>query len=75
MVDPKTIQISGSHYCNLSIQPMEYILANGLDFAQGNVVKYVTRFRDKGGLRDLEKAKHCIDLLIDFETRKMNGEL
>lgn len=68
-------QIDGNHYCNLAIQPMEYILANGLDFAQGNVIKYVTRFRDKNGLRDLEKAKHCIDLLIDFETRKMNGEL
>jgi len=42
-------------------------MANGLDACQHTIIKYVTRFRDKGGLDDLEKAKHAIDLLIQHE--------
>jgi hypothetical protein len=60
-------QVSGDHYRSLAIQPMEYSLANGLDAAQHTVIKYITRFREKGRLDDLEKAKHAIDLLIDYE--------
>lgn len=59
-------QVGGNHYKNLAIQPVEYTVKNGLDFLQGNVIKYVTRFRDKNGLQDLQKAKHYIDLLIQF---------
>lgn len=61
------VQVGGDHYKKLKIQPMEYSMANGLDACQHTVVKYVTRFRDKGGIADLEKAKHTIDLLIEFE--------
>lgn len=57
-------QEGGSHYKKLAIQPMQYALANGLDYGQSNVVKYVTRFKDKHGKHDLLKARHCIDLLI-----------
>lgn len=60
-------QIGGSHYTRLKIQPMEYSMANKLDACQHSVVKYITRFRDKGGVSDLEKAKHVIDMLIEFE--------
>jgi hypothetical protein len=63
-------QVGGSHYKTLRIQPIEYIHANGIPFAEGNVIKYVTRWRDKGGIRDLEKAKHFIELLIDLETKR-----
>lgn len=63
-------QVGGDHYKKLEIQPMEYSMANGLDACQHTIVKYVTRFRDKGGVADLEKAKHCIDMLIEFEGRK-----
>ena len=49
-------QIGGSHYESMSIQPAEYIYDNKLDFFEGNVVKYVTRWRKKGGLQDLEFA-------------------
>ena len=42
-------------------------MANKLGFCEGNVIKYVTRWRDKGGLADLKKAKHMIDLLIHNE--------
>lgn len=63
------IQVGGDHYKKYKIQPMEYSMANGLDACQHTAIKYVTRFRDKGGIADLEKAKHCIDLLIEFERK------
>ncbi len=61
------VQIGGSHYKHLPIQPMEYSFRNTLDPCQHTVIKYVTRFRSKGGKEDLIKAKHCIDLLIQLE--------
>lgn len=57
-------QIGGDHYKKLAIQPMEYALQNKLDYAQANVVKYVTRHADKGGKDDLLKAIHNIELMI-----------
>ena len=63
-------QIGGDHYTKLAIQPMRYSMENGLDALQHTVIKYVTRFRDKNGIEDLEKAKHCIDMLIEFERNK-----
>ena len=62
-------QISGSHYKNLKIQPIEFIHANNIPFAEGCAIKYLTRWRDKGGVKDLEKAKHFIELLIELESR------
>ena len=61
-------QIGGDHYKKLKIQPMEYSLANNLNAAQHTVVKYVTRYKDKGGLQDLEKALHTLEMLIEHET-------
>ncbi|UHH28315.1 DUF3310 domain-containing protein [Pseudomonas veronii] len=62
-------QVSGDHYKSLVIQPIEYIHANKIPFAEGSVIKYVTRWRDKGGLADLEKAKHFLELLIELEQK------
>lgn len=62
-------QIAGDHYKSQKIQPIEYIHANGIPFAEGCVIKYVSRWRSKGGLKDLEKARHFLDLLIELETR------
>ncbi|MEA9994558.1 MULTISPECIES: DUF3310 domain-containing protein [unclassified Pseudomonas] len=62
-------QIAGTHYKLMKIQPIEFIHANGIPFAEGSVIKYVTRWRDKGGIADLEKAKHFIELLIELETK------
>lgn len=70
-MSPYDHQVDGDHYQKLAIQPMQYSLLNELDACQHTIIKYVTRFRDKGGIRDLEKAKHCIDLLIDFESQKI----
>jgi hypothetical protein len=60
-------QMGGSHYLK-AIQPWDYIAANGLDFFEGNIVKYVTRWRQKGGVEDLRKARHYLDKLIELET-------
>lgn len=59
-------QVDGSHYKGLAIQPMEYSMLNGLDACQHTAIKYITRFRDKGGLQDLDKALHCIEMLKEF---------
>lgn len=66
-IESLNYQEGGTHYKKYAIQPIEYIHANKLDFFQGSVVKYITRFRDKNGLEDLKKAKHFIDLLINLE--------
>jgi hypothetical protein len=52
----------------MAIQPVEYIHRNGLGFIEGCVVKYVSRWRVKGGVEDLRKARHFIDLLIELEA-------
>lgn len=63
----KDYQIGGSHYKDKGIQPIEYIMANELDFCEGCVVKYISRWRQKNGLDDLLKAKHYIEFLIERE--------
>jgi len=68
MTDPLKKQVGGEHYKNLGIQPIEYMLANNLGYVEGAVVKYVSRWRDKGGVEDLEKAAHLLDILIQYET-------
>ena len=60
-------QVDGGHYTKMPIQPFEYSYYNKLDPLQHTIIKYVSRFRDKNGRVDLEKAKHVIDLLIEFE--------
>lgn len=62
-------QVGGEHYSKLPIQPFIYSMENQLDPMQHTIIKYVTRFRDKGGIADLEKAKHVIDMLIEWESR------
>lgn len=64
------VQIAGNHYKDLAIQPVEYIYANNIGYFEGNVIKYVSRWRNKNGIKDLEKAKHYIELLIELEGKK-----
>jgi hypothetical protein len=61
-----TKQVGGSHYRDKGIQPIIYIHANNLGFCEANVVKYVTRWRDKNGVADLKKAIHYLELLIEL---------
>ena len=63
-------QVGGNHYKSLAIQPVQYIHANSIGYFEGNVIKYVTRWKSKGGIKDLEKAKHYIELLIEMESKE-----
>ena len=67
--DALSKQVAGNHYKDLPIQPVEYIHANAIGYFEGNVIKYVSRWRKKNGIADLEKAKHYIELLIDLERK------
>lgn len=58
-------QQGGDHYKKMAIQPIEFILKNELGFVEGNIIKYVCRYKDKNGLDDLKKARHYIDILIE----------
>lgn len=62
-------QVGGGHYKKYKIQPVEYAMANNLSYCQANAVKYVTRYRDKGGIEDLRKAIHNIEILIELEEK------
>ena len=64
-----TQQVAGAHYKEKVIQPWDYIAANALGYFEGNVIKYVSRWRDKGGVEDLRKARHYLDKLIELEFR------
>jgi hypothetical protein len=70
-----SVQIGGDHYKAMKIQPMEYSMANNLNACQHTAIKYVTRYKTKGGKQDLEKAIHCIQMLIEFEyaTNEKDG--
>ena len=63
--DPNSRQVGGDHYKGKTVQPWDFIAANELGFFEGNVVKYVTRWKDKGGVQDLHKARHYLDKLIE----------
>lgn len=65
------VQVGGDHYKTLAIQPWEIIVANNLDFFQGNIIKYVMRYKSKNGLEDLKKARHYLDHEIE---RLENGK-
>jgi hypothetical protein len=59
--------ISPKHYSQFEIEPFDFIHKNGLGFAEGNVVKYICRWREKNGVEDLKKAIRYIELLIEGE--------
>lgn len=65
--DPLASQVGGDHYAKLAIQPIEYIHRNNLDFLQGNIVKYATRHKDKGGAEDVRKIIHYAKLILKLE--------
>ena len=56
-------QVGGEHYKQYAIQPAQFALANNLDYAQSNAIKYIVRHKDKNGVQDLDKAIHYVELL------------
>jgi len=67
---PLDVQIGGDHYKSFVIQPVEFIHANEIPFIEGNCIKYLCRWKQKGGVKDLEKVKHYVDVLIELENSK-----
>lgn len=71
-------QVGGNHYKKYNIQPVEFIMENNIGYMEGNVIKYVVRHKDKGGIADLEKAMHYLQMLIEhernIETKSITGE-
>jgi hypothetical protein len=67
--NPLQKQEGGDHYKKLKIQPVEYIYANNIPFIEGSIIKYVSRWRDKGGVQDLKKAVHFLEMLIELENK------
>lgn len=65
--NPLDEQIGGNHYKKYAIQPIEFIHANKIPFIEGNIIKYICRWRDKNGVKDLEKVEHYIRLLKELE--------
>ena len=61
-------QIAGDHYRKKAIQPWDYIAANDIGYFEGNAIKYLSRWKEKGGIDDLRKARHYIDKLIELNT-------
>lgn len=61
------IQHGGTHYKSCIIQPWDYIARNNIPFLEGSAIKYISRWRDKGGIEDLRKAIHFIEKVIELE--------
>ena len=70
--DPTSTQVGGDHYRHYPIQPIDFIQANEIPFVEGCVIEYMCRWQDKGGLEDLEKARHFLALKIAYEKNKIN---
>lgn len=64
------VQIGGDHYKDYAIEPFDFIHQNKLGFAEGCVIKYLLRHKHKGGVEDLKKAKHYIDLILASDYGK-----
>jgi hypothetical protein len=62
-------QVGGNHYNRYDIQPIDFIIANNLDWCEANAVKYITRWKDKNGVEDLRKAIHYLEMLIQREIQ------
>lgn len=69
IAEPLDRQIGGDHY-KTPIQPVEYIHVNNIGYIEGCVIKYVTRWRKKGGIQDIDKAIHYLELLKQLEQEK-----
>lgn len=66
-----TKQFGGDHYVKIKgIQPWDYIVSNNMGFLEGCIIKYVSRYQDKGGIEDLKKAQHFLEKLIEVKEKQ-----
>ena len=62
-------QVGGDHYKKMLIQPAEFINKNKLLFAEGNAIKYICRHSNKGGIQDIDKAIHYLEMVKDRDYK------
>lgn len=67
-------QVGGRHYITKPIQPWDYIIANGMGYLEGNIIKYISRYKEKDGLDDLIKASHYLEKLIEVTLNERVSE-
>ena len=72
LYNPLIAQEGGGHYKDRGIQPLEYTMKNNLSFCEGNVVKYISRYKSKNGIEDLAKVIHYA-LLASYEEYGEQG--
>lgn len=72
---PKSTQVGGDHYSKMKIQPIDFITANGIGYIEGNIIKYVCRYKSKNGVEDLKKAQHYLQMLIEQEDKNIGVTL
>ena len=65
--------INPEHYTQ-GIECIDYITSKNMSFLEGNVIKYVTRYKMKNGLEDLKKAQWYLNRLIEITMREKNNE-
>ena len=72
MSEAKRKQVGGDHYAKLEVQPFDIFKSMGIfeEVCQANIIKYVMRYQNKGGLQDLAKAAHYLEELIRFHDEK-----
>jgi len=68
-------QHGGRHYITKPIQPWDYIISNGMGYLEGNIIKYISRYKEKGGLDDLIKASHYLEKLIEVTLNERVPEV
>lgn len=67
-----TVQVGGSHYKDMPIQPAEFIYANNIPYLEGNVIKYITRHKSKNGAQDVRKAIHYCEMILALEYKDVS---
>ena len=67
--DPYLKQVEGSHYMYMEIQPAQFINKNKILFAEGNAIKYICRHSEKGGIKDIDKAIHYLEMIIERDYK------
>ncbi len=73
-MDSRDKQVGGSHYKDMKVQPVDYIVGNGLSFLEGNVVKYITRHRAKHGAEDIKKVIHYCEMILETEYKEITDD-
>jgi len=63
-------QVGGAHYAVKAIQPWDFIISNNIGYLEGNIIKYISRWKDKNGIEDLKKAQHYLQKLIETHDKE-----